>query len=420
MSDIRLYIHGRPQGQDLWSAKEDPIDHHYIEPFLDSKVGSDVPCAMIIDIWQKHAYYTYLHKRNVVEKSSRPGAYFAITLRLDGLCRNVSVLFSLLGQVYKKLCVGAIISSEGGQEHFLVSQFREKEAALQQINSVISQNVEKLIIPNMTSLDGSKDTSKASAKAWCLDDIDSPAFLTDCQNYKIVVSEQYRSKDKVHEDDMKRIVPLETECKNLKSSVDQWKSKFGSEEASKIALEKQVDTLKHNIADLQKQMNTIREDVATQFKEKMSALEKDAKERKDDLQKAKNELQKIKDELENQKKKNAKLEKEKAYLEKDLSELQQKLKGNQGEGNGREAGRFQKILGGVVAFDSVLLVVIASFMAFHHFNSYKVPESDIEIPEVIGDTIAKDSISVVDSTKIVNCNATVNGQNEEKNSSNNN
>ena len=45
MNSIKVYVHGRPQGQDIWCAEEDSIDYHYLKPFLDSRLGGGCSCG---------------------------------------------------------------------------------------------------------------------------------------------------------------------------------------------------------------------------------------------------------------------------------------------------------------------------------------------------------------------------------------
>ena len=309
--DTRIYVHGRPQGQDIWSPKEDTTDRFYLEPFLDSRVGSDVDSAMIIDIWQKHCYYTYVRCKNVVEKSIRPNAYFAITVRFDGICKNVASLYNLLDRIYNKVCLGQIIANENGQEHILVNHWEEKENVLQQINTLISQNVEKVILPYVSAIDNPKDTKSASIQKWSLKDIDCPLFVSACQDYRVVVSPHYKSKDSVHEDDLKRVAPLETECAKLNDLVSQWTAKYESTENARVLLEKKTQSLSVEIDSLKNDVKVIRDEVANQFKGEISKL-------KTEKQKVDVELRDVKKELNDRTKKNDELQRKCAQLEKKL------------------------------------------------------------------------------------------------------
>lgn len=307
--DTRIYVHGRPQGQDIWSPKEDSTDRFYLSPFLDSRVGSDVDVAMIIDVWQKHFYYTYIHCKNVTEKSVRPNAYFAITIRFDGICKNVASLFNLVDIVYNKVCLGNIIANENGQEHILVNHWIEKESVLQQINSLLSQNIEKVILSYISTVENTQDTKDAKIQKWSFQDIDSPLFLAACQKYRIVVSPQYKSKDAVHDEDMKRVVPLETECNKLKDQIDQWKSKYEFTDSARALEVKKVQDLTANVAALENKVKSIREEVSKQFDNEISKL-------KSERQKVELEMQEVQKQLRDNKQKYDDLQKKYVQLEK--------------------------------------------------------------------------------------------------------
>lgn len=412
--DTRIYVHGRPQGQDIWSPKEDKADRFYLEPFLDSRVGSDVNSAMIIDIWQKHFYYTYIHCKNVVEKSVRPNAYFAITVRFDGICKNVASLYNLLDQIYNKVCLGNLVANENGQEHILVNHWDEKANVLQQINTIILQNVDKVIIPFISTIDNPKDTKSASIQKWALKDIDCPLFVSACQNHRVVVSPHYKSKDSVHEDDLKRVAPLEAECAKLKDQVSQWTAKYESTENARALLEKKTQNLCIEIETLKNEVKVIREEVTNQFKGEISKL-------KTEKQKIDDELHSVKKELNDGAKKNDELQRKCAQLEK-------KLKGNTfGESASdknlelirRMAERFpvlcqkdisktsaiiRQVSSWLSVINTVLLVVVIGILCcFIEKSSDKaVIETPVD-PIVVNDTV-KNEIDSINHTATVNNN----------------
>lgn len=309
---IKVYVHGRPQGQDIWCAEEDSIDYHYLNPFLDSRLGGDVPAAMIIDVWQKHVYYTYIRRRNVLERSRRPEAYFAITVRLDGILRSSSIMFDLLTQVYDKLCVGELIEQIDGQEHIMVSNWKDKEQILRKITEVVSLNTEKQLLPTLFPLVDAKDTDKTKAKRWALKDIDCPLFLDECQVYRIVVSPDYKSKDCIHDDDLGRIAPLENRCEQLVKDSENWQNRYKKEKSEKEGLGNQIVGLEKTVQELHSQLKTIKEKVAEQYNKEIDALKKNLeskqKEFKQEQERCKElqgKLEKAVKELEKNKKKSA-------------------------------------------------------------------------------------------------------------------
>lgn len=298
MAGIRIYVHGRPQGQDIWSPKDDATDHFYLEPFLDSRVGGDVQSAMIVDVWQKHIYYTYIRCKTVIEKTQRPNAYFAITIRFDDVyTKNVSTLYNLLERVYNKVCLGNLITSEDGQERFVVSQLSEKSVVLQQMASIISQNVEKVIAPTFSALSVSSDTNETAPKLYSLNDVDSPVFITDSFKHRVVVSPYYKSKDKLHEEDLQRLQPLEAECAKLHAALTQWKDKHAALEAEKTSLLSELKTVKSKCDDLQHQIQTIKDEAAKQYSEEIQRLQSLLTSREKELNVARQQIISLSEEL---------------------------------------------------------------------------------------------------------------------------
>lgn len=211
-------------------------------------------------------------EKNVLERSLRPEAYFAITVRLDGILRNSSIMFDLLTQVYDKLCVGELIEQIDGQDHIMVSNWKDKEQILRQITEVVSLNTEKKLLSTLLPLVDAKDTDKTKAKRWALKDIDCPLFLDECQVNRIVVSPYYKSKDCIHDDDLRRIVPLENRCEQLEKDSENWQNRYKKEKSEKEGLNKQVVELEKTVQELHSQLKTIEKNVAGQYEKKFDAL----------------------------------------------------------------------------------------------------------------------------------------------------
>lgn len=292
MKNFIIYVHGRPQGQDFWCKEELTQDRHYLNMFLDSRVGSEVSSAMIIDIWNKNTYYTYLHCKNVIENSGRSGAYFAITIRFDNAyCKSVSTLYNLLDQIYKHFCVGNLISTENGCEKICFSQFSEKSDILKRIDDVISQNLEQVISPLCIALDDCRDTKDTSAKAYCLSDVDSPTFISDMQKSKLVVSPSYKSKEKTHEEDVLRLKPLEQERDGLKRELSDWQSRHASLEENRRQQEVRINSLSKEVDQLTANADKVKEQVESQYKSSLAQKDKDLKETQNKLESVKNQLE---------------------------------------------------------------------------------------------------------------------------------
>ena len=123
MEDIKVYFHGRPQGQNVWGVGDGDFAGVYLEQILNWTYGKDLPACMIIEHWNGDTYYSYIHRKDVLEKNGiRQDAYCAITLRIDhNECHNVATLYELLKTAYKQLVGKAIQVDTKGFERFLIT-----------------------------------------------------------------------------------------------------------------------------------------------------------------------------------------------------------------------------------------------------------------------------------------------------------
>ncbi len=286
MADYKVYVHGRPQGQDVWPMYQDTVDRFYIEPFLDDNIGSDVDSLLIADIWQNNFYYTYIHRKNVVENIARGEAgssYFAITIRMDkAICRNVNTLNNLLSQVYKQLCVGKIISEDKGYRHFLIKRFSDRESDMEQILSVIKANIDKVFSPSLEKFNDTKD--KLGIK-YSLKDVDSPEFNTFVLKNKVLISSEYPSKSEENAILSNQILPVQKRCKDLEEELNNWKQNFEklkisnqSLKTEKSKLEEDLSQAKQKVSEtFQKEVNEAKENLKS-ANAKIEQLEKEKKE----------------------------------------------------------------------------------------------------------------------------------------------
>lgn len=326
---IKIYIHGRPQGQDIWSAAPVANDKFYLNPFLDSRIGENMISVMQIDVWQNNAYYSYIHRKNVLEKGNRPGAYFAITICFEKhLCTQVALLYGLLESVYKQLCLDNIVEQIGEQEHFLISQFSEKEGVLNQISNVILQNVNKYIVSTLKPINTNADTTKTQYKSYANVDVDSPQFLSDCTTCRLLVAPSIVSKDKLPAELKQRISVIESEKDKLVTDRNNWQSKAEHESAENKRLLEDKSQLQSQITALQQQVATIKEEQKKAFEKQLNDLQQSINEQKQ-------QSAKLSKELEDEKKQKQGLQQElnnskqaQNNLEQELAKAKQKKKEN--------------------------------------------------------------------------------------------
>jgi len=282
MTNFKVYIHGRPQGQDIWPQYETPNDRIYIEPFLDSNIGGDVNVSLITDIYQNNTYYTYIHRKNVVEKVARGqvgNSYFALTIRFNGsICRNVSSLYNLLNQVYEQVCVGSIIKNENGIKHYLVNRFEENQAVAEQIISIIEQNIEKVLSPSIVTLGKARDTNTSKPVDYSLSDVDSPSFLEDVTTFKLIISPEKESKSDKYTSLLKRVQPIKDKCESLTVDLNKTQQTAKTLKDSNEALQRNLQTVEDEKRQLEVQLTNATSSVAAQYKKQIET--KDAEIRK--------------------------------------------------------------------------------------------------------------------------------------------
>lgn len=237
--DVKIYIHGRPQGGDVWSKDVlDGIDaSSYISPFLDYDIGRDVDALMIADRWRGCSYYTYFRHKGLMENNPSRGAnaYFAITVKVVGAyCQKVSMLYNLLDQVYetKVLGRGRIIEPYDGSglQRFVASTFKEKETDLAEIVSIIKVNMERVVAPYISALSQQTDTRNSVSVQYSLEDVDSPKFDKDSEQHRVILSAQYPSLKQ-------RVALLNKEKGNISQQLTQISQKLNE-------CEKELQTLR--------------------------------------------------------------------------------------------------------------------------------------------------------------------------------
>lgn len=288
MGKFKIYIHGRPQGQDVWPQYETTNDRFYIEPFLDSTIGGDVNSSLITDIYQNCTYYTYIHRKNVVEKVARGRAgtsYFALTIRFDNtICRNVNTLYNLLNQVYEQICIGNIIRNEDGIKHYLISRFEEKQTIANQIISVIGQNIEKVLSPSIVSLGKAKDTMDSVAKDYALVDVDSPSFMEDIVRHKLLISPEKESKDEKYSSLFRKVKPIQEKCDSLADELTKMRQTATTLKERNDALQRNIQSVEEEKRLLEIKLSDATSTIETEYKEQLQAKDvqiKNALEEKD-------------------------------------------------------------------------------------------------------------------------------------------
>ena len=257
MANYKVYIHGRPQGQDcypLW----DTNDRFYIEPFLDMRIGKDFNSVLISDLFQGNAYYTYLINKNVAEYNARRyNAYFAITIRFDNCyCKKVHILYELLNAVFRKKCMGALLQDDGESMQFIVSKLKEKEALLNDISGIIRNNIEQLLSSEISPIKSIQDTMQSVPKYYSLEEVDSPLFVSDMISSKVIVSP-----------DISTSAVRLNNLSSIKTKFDNLQTQYNEKNSENKKLQEERDDLRRKLKENSSENSKAANKIAEQKKE---------------------------------------------------------------------------------------------------------------------------------------------------------
>lgn len=257
MANYKIYIHGRPQGQDcypLW----DTNDRFYIEPFLDMRIGKEYSSFLISDIFQGNAYYTFIVNKKVLENHARrDNSYFAITIRFDNsYSKKIHVLYELLNAVYKEKCIGTLLHDEGQSIQFTVSKMSEKESVLKEISAIIKNNIDRLLSSAISPTKNVKDTTQTTPKYYSLEEVDSPMFVSDLLTSKVIVSPDISSA-------LDRLNSLS----GIKAKYDNLQVQYKEQSGENKRLQEERDSLKEKLKDNSAESSKAASKIAAQKKE---------------------------------------------------------------------------------------------------------------------------------------------------------
>lgn len=189
MSTFELYIHGTPNGHQIWGSEK---NHDYINTFYNHDSNLTDNAALQIDICLGDSYYTYIHQQDVYDSNERPGSFFAMTVCFQkSYCTNVSKLYQIFEAVYKQVCVGTLITQKQNKEVFLVSDFESSRsgnnATVDKIRAIFVKNIAELIQPFISQMVNVPDTFNKTKKQFSLVEVDSPLFFDLFKKQSIVV-----------------------------------------------------------------------------------------------------------------------------------------------------------------------------------------------------------------------------------------
>lgn len=264
-----FYIHGTPKGQNVWGAEE---DRNYIKSCYTGTSEEKVRFIIEVSLQKNHTYFSYLRCKDFLSADKRPGAYFGMTLNIDGLyyCKDTANLYKLFDQIYTNyIANGTIVARQQDKEAYLVSAFVEKASKLEEAQKVLVKTfmdsfVETGDIRKIESKDVAKEPS--APQLYNLSDVDSQAFQASLRNnLKVYVSADYPSKDNLIAHLNQQINPekeknkrMAEECSKLQEQLsntirerDSLKQKVAALDTTKQQLEGTLRDKERRISDLE-------------------------------------------------------------------------------------------------------------------------------------------------------------------------
>ena len=139
MTFFNIILHGVPGGKKVWSS--DPIGQaNYIEGFYNNS-DSNAPANLFqvearVEGNTRVCYYHYLKYRDIQAKDGRAGSYFGFTLRIDGMCADLPLLFHRMDEVFRTdLLNTVLIATPKGYKH-LVADYAERN---NELNTLVNE-----------------------------------------------------------------------------------------------------------------------------------------------------------------------------------------------------------------------------------------------------------------------------------------
>lgn len=136
---VTVILHGVPAGYKSF-GKIDGQDKDYVQTFYNSN-DWDEPEFLKVERVANKMFYTFIKCNNVNAYDGRSGSYLGITLRMNLYYADIQNIYSILKGVYKKLCIGTLVSDDGKRIQYIVSDFKDVGGKLEEYNKRIIDTI---------------------------------------------------------------------------------------------------------------------------------------------------------------------------------------------------------------------------------------------------------------------------------------
>ena len=364
--NINLYVHGIPMGQKTWGVQKE--DSRFISSFYGPKWQAKE--LMQVDIMncdgKTYCYYTFIKGQNVVAYDNRPGAYFALTIRMDAYYADLKNMYKILSAAYEKLCVGKLVQEQNGCVKFIVQGFSNLDAELKHVEERIVSYIgefsnNKDIIP----LTGFKANGQQTAITENLLECDNmKAHNTVKGTGKISLSPYYPSKEVEN-----FISTKENEMRSLQQMASQ------QVEDARNKASQQVNDIRRSTNEELASVRRQADDDMSRLKSQYSNVDKQMNDLKQKIRQEQNRADQLQKEVN-------RLTTSLRQQEQEICKLHANSGGMAQAGYGKESGN---VLSSILPFLNTLIIVgVASFLIWKtpSDNSLKLTQISMEIADL--------------------------------------
>lgn len=319
--DIEIFVHGVPNGHDTWGKTS-------VEKYFDSFYGPSCNderryhIQVVQSDGKFFCYYNYLVYNNVQDYNGRSGSFIGLTVRMDGYCKDFSVVYSVLDIVFNAYLKHNIIEQDNNRWRYLVASFKEKNDILNSVYDatfhLLTQVLKK---DNICSLNGFVYNKTSKLLSYNLNEVSNQTVEQIIRQYGQIILSPFYPTNKERE--------IEQRCNNrINELAQQYSNHIETVKASK---DQEIQSYKRKIAMVEQQFNkrivdeTSKKDQEIRsLKDKLATADKECKERVSQaIQNKSQEINVLSAEL-------GKKKKEVSDLQKNIQQLQSSRKESNG------------------------------------------------------------------------------------------
>lgn len=274
--NVEFLIHGvMSSGQTWWKQ----TDTDYYKQFYSGQAENNL---MIVEVINRphgiSAYYNYLRNNNI--QATREGAYFGMTVRIDGAyCLDVRTMYRMLDNLFNKMVVGTILKpTTDGRFEYAVPSFEAAKDKLERIEKQFSA----MFTANLTQSDLTAISAAQVSKGTRINinplEADSQTVKNVImQNAKIYTSPAFPSKESQKSIEAAKAQAAAT-ASDAKNQINAANEETNRQRAANNTLQQQIrqltserDTAKGEIQQLQQKIKQQGSD--RQLKEEMAKIQ---------------------------------------------------------------------------------------------------------------------------------------------------